>query len=90
MNQREQILNIIKSQKGRFFTVTFIGKHDGAIHKLNGRCGVYKYSNGGYNPATGKPDLLSAFNVQKNAYRTIYLDGVVEIRAGKNVYHFAQ
>ena len=67
MEKREQVRSIIESQKGKFFTVIFSSKQDGTVRLINGRTGVHKYVKGtGVNPAVGKSDLLSAFNVKKN------------------------
>lgn len=85
--KREYAKNIIESLKGRFFTATFIGKHDRVLHKVNGRTGVIKHLQSNRERTT-TPDLLSAFNVHKMDYRTVNLDGIVEIRCDGKVYKF--
>ena len=85
--KRKMIRELIESQKGKFFAAKFIGV-TGDEHVFNGRVGVYKYSHGGKNYASGKDYLINAFNVQKMAYRNINLDGVTEIHAGREVYTF--
>lgn len=86
--KRDQARDIIKAQNGKFFTVLFKSKKDGHNCILNGRTGVWRYSKGGKNNVKGKIDLVSAFNVKKMDYRTINLDGVVEIRANGVIYKF--
>lgn len=86
--KRAEIRNIIAAQKGKFFTATFESKQDGTTRKINGRTGVRKYSKGGINVIQNKEDLVSAFNVHKMGYRSVFLDGVTEIRAGGKVYKF--
>jgi hypothetical protein len=85
--KRNTVRNIINNQGGRFFTVKFMGV-DGKEHSVNGRTGVAAYSNGGRNNASNKDHLVTAFNVQKMAYRNIFLDGVTEIHAENTVYTF--
>jgi hypothetical protein len=85
--KRAAIRKILSNQNGRFFTVKFVGV-DGKNHVVNGRTGVSKFSNGGHNPSSGKDHLVNAFNVQKMAYRNIFLDGVREIHADRKVYTF--
>jgi hypothetical protein len=79
---------IINAQKGKFFTVVFNSKTDGSEKVINGRDGVFKYSNGGVNNIANKVDLVSVFNVKKMAYRAINLEGVKEIRASNMVVKF--
>ena len=79
---------IINAQNGKFFTAVFTSKIDGSEKVINGRGGVYKYSNGGVNNIADKKDLVSVFNVQKMAYRAINLEGITEIRASNSVYKF--
>lgn len=85
--KREMVSKILSEQNRKMFTVEFIGVK-GDTHKFNGRLGVYKYSNGGINPALGKPHLITGYNVQKHGYRNINLDGITRISASHQVYTF--
>lgn len=85
--KRTMIRELLQSQNGKIFTVNFVGK-TGATHTLNGRLGVCKYSHGGRNNADGKNDLINAFNMNKMAYRNIYLDGVTSLTVAGKEYVF--
>lgn len=74
---------ILKSTKGKFFSVTFV-KKDGSIRVLNGRLGVKKYTHGGelkFDPE-GK-GLMVVFDVIKKGYRMINLGTVRKIKFKK-------
>ena len=85
--KREAIMAILQEQHGKIFTAHFVGK-TGATHTVNGRLGVCKYSHGGRNNADGKNDLINAFNMNKMAYRNIYLDGVTSLKVAGKEYVF--
>jgi hypothetical protein len=85
MITKDQVKGVIDAQRGKFFTAIFVGK-DRHGHDLNGRTGVHKYAKGGPNHANRKPELLTAFNVKKMAYRNVNLPGVTEIRANQVIY----
>lgn len=69
-----------------FYTVVFTKKSTGEVRVMNARQHVAKYSHGGVNPCAGKADLLPTYDMKAAAYRTIWLDGVKEIRhAGKTI-----
>ena len=85
--KRTMIRDLLQSQNGKIFTAHFVGK-TGASHTFNGRLGVCKYSHGGRNNADGKNDLINAFNMNKMAYRNIYLDGVTSLKVAGKEYVF--
>lgn len=87
--KREFAKGVIESLKGRFFSVIFEGKHDKAVHKINGRIGVVSHSRGSKPGNNLGSDLMVAFNVHKMDYRTINLDGIMEIRCDKKIYKFS-
>lgn len=67
-------------QGGKFFTITFI-KKDGTIRVMNARLGVTKGLTGKgmtYDPI--ERNLLTVFDVQKQAYRMINSDTIQEIK----------
>lgn len=77
---------VAKIVDGQFYTVVFTKKSDGSLRVMNAKQDVSKYSHGGHNPCSGKEDLLPTFDMKAGAYRTVFLDGVIEIRhAGKTI-----
>ena len=75
--KREVFNEVIAEAGDRFFSITFV-KKDGSLRKLNGRLGVKRYLHGGR--STVNPDkYLTVFDVQKQEYRSINRDTVVEI-----------
>lgn len=76
--------DLIKSAGGSFFSVKFI-KGDGTIRDMVCRKGVKSHLKGGnlnYNPADYK--LETVFDVQKNEYRNIPLNKIIEIKVKKD------
>jgi len=73
--KRSELRSKIENQKGRFFTVYF-EKQDKSFRQMNGRTGVKKYSNGGRNPAEGKPHLVNMFDRKILSYRNANLNTV--------------
>jgi hypothetical protein len=72
-------VKLIKSTKGKIFTVSFI-KKDGSLRRMNCRLGVKKHLKGGemaYDPS--EYDLLPVFDLQNEAYRMINLETLKEI-----------
>lgn len=59
--KRSELKAKIESLKGQFFTVYF-EKQDKSFRKMNGRIGVKKGTNGGRNPAEGKPHLVNMWD----------------------------
>lgn len=72
-------VKLIRSTKGKIFTVSFV-KKDGTLRKMNCRLGVTKHLKGGELAFDPKEyDLISVFDLQKNAYRMINVDTLVEV-----------
>ena len=66
---------------GRFVTVKFI-KKDGSIRTINGRTGVKKHLNGGYNyNDTNK--YLTIYDVVEKGYRNINYDTIMSINCDR-------
>lgn len=82
---REYISNIVDQE---FYTVVFLKKTTGEVRSMQCRQHVQKYSKGGVNPCEGKPDLLPTYSMDAKGYRTISLDGVLEIHHRKQVIKF--
>lgn len=82
-------VKLIQSTSGKIFTVSFI-KKDGTLRKMNCRLGVTKHLKGGELAFDPKEyDLVPVFDVQKNAYRMINTDTLVEITVGGETYKVA-
>lgn len=72
-------VKLIRSTKGKIFTVSFV-KKDGTLRKMNCRLGVTKHLKGGELAFDPKEyDLIPVFDLQKNAYRMINVDTLVEV-----------
>ena len=83
---RDYVSKIVEND---FYTVVFVKKTDGQVRVMNARQGVQKHSNGGVNPCAGKEDLLPTYSIDAKGYRTIWIDGIQEIRHGGKVVKFA-
>lgn len=85
---KAQVEPLLKSTKGKFFTITFKKRTNGNIRVMNARLGVKAYLKGGtlpYNAAAKK--LLPVFDVNKKQYRAIPLDGISQIKLGNQIYN---
>ena len=77
--------NLNKLNDGRIFSVTFI-KADGSTRKMLARTGVCKNlkNNLRYNPANY--NLLVVWSMRDNAYRSINIDRIQEVKANGVLY----
>lgn len=82
---RDYISNIVDQD---FYTVVFTKKTTGEVRTMNARQHVKKHSHGGVNPCAGKDDLLPTFDVKIGQYRTVWVDGIQEIRHNGSVIRF--
>lgn len=64
--------------KGKFFSVTFI-KKDGTLREMTARLGVKKHLRGGPSKDLGV-NMLTVFDVQKKAYRTVNFEQLISLR----------
>ena len=80
---------LLHETQGRIFTA-FIAKNDNSIHEMrvmNCRRGVNKYVNGKgmcYNPESMY--LITVFDMQKRAYRTIDMKKLYFFKINKEIY----
>lgn len=82
--KREAVRSFIAQLDNEFYTVVFEKKtQPGVVRVMTCRQNVARYSKGGTNPCAGKDDLIPTFSVFDKAYRTIWIDGILEIRGGK-------
>lgn len=79
-----------KKLGGKIFTVVFT-KKDGTQRRLNGRLGVTKHLRGG-NKRFSDVDynLITVFDLQKKAYRSVKLDKVLSLKCGENLTHLVK
>lgn len=79
--------NMIKSTKGKFFTVWFI-KKDGTLRMMNARLGVKAYLKGGelpYNPE--EKGLIPVYDIQSQGYRMINWTTIKKLKIGTREYN---
>jgi hypothetical protein len=84
---REEASRIIKSTKGKFFTVTFI-KKDGTERIMNARLGVKAYLRGGklpYNP--DEKGLIPVYDVKEQGYRMVNINTINNLKIGNKIYN---
>lgn len=84
---QKQISDLLRSQNGRFVSVTFY-KKDGTKRLLNGRLNVQKHLRGGSSTTAHVANLVTIWDRQKLAYRSVNLETVELVRAGGNEYEF--
>lgn len=79
--------NMIKSTKGKFFTVWFI-KKDGTLREMNARLGVKAYLAGGtlpYDPESKA--LIPCYDIQTKGYRMINWTTIQKLKIGGRIYN---
>lgn len=79
--RKQTLRSIIEASEGKFMTVSFV-KKDGTPRKMNCRIGVKSPLKGGDSTTAHKDNLVTVWDVQKNAYRCINLDTVTNITSG--------
>lgn len=86
----EDLKKVITLLGDKIFTVTFI-KKDGSIRVMNARRGVKKGVKGvgmSYDPFS--KNLIPVFDMQKESFRMINAETILEIKADKKVYTFKE
>lgn len=82
--KKKSVAQLIRETGGRFFRVSFVKRTNGERREMLCRIGVTKHLRGGdraYEPS--EHNLATVFDVQKKAYRSIPLDGLISFRCGK-------
>jgi hypothetical protein len=83
-----KIFPLLKEQKGRFFSISFI-KKNGKVRNLTGRLGVksHRKTNSRKSSASrfDNPYIL-VFDVQKQGYRMVNMNTAIEIKADKQTF----
>jgi len=83
---KQEAAQIIKSTKGKYFTVSFT-KKDGTNRVMNARLGVKAYLKGGslpYDPI--EKGLLPVYDVKTKGYRMININSISKLKVGEEVY----
>ena len=83
----KDVVKIINSSKGRFFSAIFI-KKDGTLRTMNCRLGVKKYLKGGelrFSPS--KKGLVVVFDVDKKEYRMININTTQSLKVNGEEYY---
>lgn len=79
--------NLIKSTKGKFFTVWFV-KKDGTLREMNARLAVKAYLKGGELPYNAEEKgLIPCYDVKLQGYRMINWTTIKKLRIGGREYN---
>ena len=76
----DEMVKMIKSSNGRFFSCTFI-KKDGSMRVMNGRIGCHKGVKG-IGRKFKKDNLVTVFDAQAKEYRMINVDTMLTFNCG--------
>ena len=76
----DEMVKMIKSTKGKWFSCTFI-KKDGSIRNMNCRVGVHKGIKG-VGRKFSTPNLVTVFDAKAKEYRMINVDTMLTFNCG--------
>ncbi len=84
----KELQNVLLGTKGKIFSATFV-KKNGKVRDINCRLGVKSHIKG-----TGSPSFAESsdnpyqlvFDLQKNGYRVINLETIIQINFNKKTY----
>ena len=76
----DEMVKMIKSTKGKWFSCTFI-KKDGTKRVMNGRIGCHKGVKGTSNRKP-KENLVTVFDAQAKEYRMVNVDTMLTFNCG--------
>lgn len=77
----QAVLEFIQQTNGRIFSIKFTKRTDGSIREMVCRTGVTSHIKGTGAPRDWKKlDLISVFDMQKAAYRSIPVEGIFEVK----------
>lgn len=88
MESTQQIAELIKGTKGKFFSVEFI-KKDGSLRRMTARLGVRKGITGkgmAFNPS--EKELMVVWATDKKNYRMINLKTITSLKVNGVVNNF--
>jgi hypothetical protein len=88
----KEVEKILEASKGKIVSVTFIKRTTGELRTLVGRIGKKYTPPGGKDPLGGKAgrrgrNLFTIYDMQKQAFRMVSMDSVIQIKAGGKRYH---
>ena len=84
---RKEATDLIKGSKGRVFGVRFIKRSTGEVRKMSARTGVSKYVTGeGLKFSPSQKKLVAVFDMNKQGYRMINLEGLTHLNIGRKEY----
>lgn len=79
-NQLKIIKDVLQESEGRIFHVEFIKRTTGELRKMTARLGVTKFLKGGDKKyKDNDKELITVFDMGKNAYRCIPLENIINI-----------
>ena len=76
----DEMVKMVKSTKGKFFSCTFI-KKDGSKRVMNGRIGCHKGVKG-IGRKFQKDNLVTVFDAQAKEYRMVNVDTMLTFNCG--------
>jgi hypothetical protein len=88
--ETKTITEMIKSTKGKFFSVTFVRK-DGVLRKMTARIGVRKGVNGkglAFNPS--EKDLMVVWDTGKKEFRMVNLKTINTMKIAGVTHNLSQ
>lgn len=78
---------IMEESRGRFFSIRFIKRTDGTVREMLCRYGVQSHKRGGESAYDFKEHkLVCVFDVHKNGYRSIPIEGMLDITINGVIY----
>ena len=83
---REEMVRLIETAEGKFFTVTFI-KKDNSTRIMNASLGVKKHLKGGSLPYSPKEKgLMPVYDMQKKHYKMINRETITALKIDGKEY----
>ncbi len=83
---RTTAVRMLKSTKGRLFTVLFVRRSDGNLRQMNCRTGVKKGVKGTGKPVDPKHRLITVWDMKAEGFRSIPEEGIKEIKFQNELY----
>ena len=78
---------MLTATEGRIFSVKFVKRTTGEVREMVARTGVKAHLKGGDAAYSfSAKSLLSVYDLQKKAYRSIALDAIVSLKSGGEEY----
>lgn len=88
---RSDLVDHIKSTNGRMFRVTFVKRTTGEVRDMTARFGVTEHLKGGKLPFNASDkNVLIVFDMEKEAYRAINVDGILSAHIDNVEYVVAE